>query len=641
MVCAMRSILPRTEREDAGEVLRVADLSVAFDTPQGEVAAVREVSLSVGRGECVGVVGESGAGKTQLFLATLGLLPRAARVTGSAYLGGGPLIGRGQKELDRIRGARVGLVFQDPMTALTPHLRIGEQIAEPIVAHLGASWREARRKALALLGRVHVPDAARRMRQYPHELSGGLRQRVMIAIALACEPELLIADEPTTALDVTIQAQILALLLELKRASGLAMVLITHDFGAVAGLADRIAVMRSGRIVELGTAAAVLKAPQHEYTRALLGQVLTLDSAAASASVAAAPRGVLAPESSAAGESGLAIASLAVRYPRGGSWRGGGHSPHALHDVSFELRPGEALGVVGESGSGKSTLVRAALQLIRPGAGRVTWMGRSLTELPARQLKALRRDMQIVFQDPLASLDPRMTVGAIVAEPLQVHERGLDVIERERQVAQMLLRVGLSAELAGRYPHELSGGQCQRVGIARAMILRPRLLVCDEPVSALDVSVQAQILELLAGLKGERGMSILLVSHNLAVVRRLCERVLVLYRGHMMELADSQTLFSRPLHPYTRELLQAVPVVDPDAQPRRLALALTRLTQTQGAQEGSAPTGCSFRMRCPYAIAVCAARVPAWEAAGGNRAACHRFREVADGMLDGETQDSQ
>jgi len=629
----MRSIPPRTEEEGAGgAVLRISELSVTFDTPRGEVPAVREVSLTVGRGECVGVVGESGAGKTQLFLATLGLLPATARVTGSARLGREPLIGRPQRELDRIRGARVGLVFQDPMTSLTPHLRVGEQIAEPIVRHRGTGWSEARRQALALLERVHVPDAARRMRQYPHQLSGGLRQRVMIAIALACDPELLIADEPTTALDVTIQAQILALLLELKRESGMAMVLITHDFGAVAGVADRVAVMQAGRIVELNTVAAVLETPQHEHTRALLSQVLTLDSAAMPAAAAVT-------ESPAAREAVLGISSLAVQYPQRDTWRGNGRALHALHDVNLELRPGEALGVVGESGSGKSTLVRATLQLIRPGAGRVTWMGRSPAELPARELKRLRRDLQIVFQDPLASLDPRMTVGRIVAEPLEVHEPHLDAAARQRQVMDMLARVGLSPEIASRYPHEISGGQCQRVGIARAMILGPRLLVCDEPVSALDVTVQAQILDLLASLKSERGMSILLVSHNLAVVRRLCDRVLVLYRGRMMELDDSRALFSHPLHPYTRELLDAAPVVDADVQPRRLALALTRLTRIQEAQgEDGVSTGCAFRARCPYAIAVCAARVPAWEEApGGGRVACHRFREMADGMLDPET----
>jgi peptide/nickel transport system ATP-binding protein len=619
----MRSIPPDTEA-GAGAVLRIAQLSVTFDTPQGAVPAVQEVSLAVHRGECVGVVGESGAGKSQLFLATLGLLPASARVSGSASLAGEGLIGRPEKALDRIRGARIGVVFQDPMTSLTPHLRIGEQIAEPIVRHCGASWREARRRALALLERVHVADAPERLRQYPHELSGGLRQRVMIAIALACAPQVLIADEPTTALDVTIQAQILALLLELKRERGMAMVLITHDFGAVAGVADRVAVMQAGRIVELGTAAAVLKAPRTDYTRSLLGKVPVL---------AVAPR-----RESAAGSVALAISSLGVSYRRRGAWGAGGRRLPALEDVTLDLAAGEALGVVGESGCGKSTLARAALELIRPSAGRVTWMGRALASLPARELKHLRRDLQLVFQDPLASLDPRLTVARIVAEPLQVHEPGLGRQARERQVTQMLLRVGLGAEMLERYPHELSGGQCQRVGIARAMILRPRLLVCDEPVSALDVSVQAQILDLLASLKAEHGMSILLVSHNLAVVGRLCDRVLVLYRGRMMELADARTLFARPLHPYTRELLDAVPVIDPEVQPGRLARARLEPPErrqrpgTGASRQGSA--GCVFQARCPHAAPPCATRTPLWEAApGGGWVACHRFRELADDML--------
>ena len=638
----MRSIPPDTE-EAKDTVLRVRQLGVTFITPQGAVPAVRDVSLSVQRGECLGVVGESGAGKSQLFLATLGLLPATARVTGSAELGREPLIGRAESELDRIRGARIGLVFQDPMTSLTPHLRIGEQVAEPIVRHCGASWREARQKALALLERVHVPEAARRMRQYPHELSGGLRQRVMIAIALACGPELLIADEPTTSLDVTIQAQILALLAELKRESGMAMVLITHDFGAVAGVADRIAVMQAGRIVELDSAAAVLKAPRSAYTRDLLEKVPGLEPAPEAVAAAMSPSrqasnrgsgasGACGSDASASRDVALGVSSLAVEYAGRGSWRSGNRALPALHDVSFELRPGEALGVVGESGSGKSTLVRAALQLIRPSAGRVTWLGRSLSALPAQELRRLRRDLQMVFQDPLASLDPRMTIGRIVSEPLEVHEPGLAAGERARQVAQTLVRVGLSPELTSRYPHELSGGQCQRVGIARAMIVRPRLLVCDEPVSALDVSVQAQILDLLASLKAEHGIAILFVSHNLAVVRRLCDRVLVLYRGRMMELAETQTLFVQPLHPYTRALLAAVPVVDPDVQPGRLAL--TRLGEPLEQEEDAPATGCVFRGRCPHAIQECAARMPVWEAApGAGHVACHRFRELADGIL--------
>jgi oligopeptide/dipeptide ABC transporter ATP-binding protein len=632
----MHSIPPDTDAA-AGALLRISDLSVTFVTPQGTVPAVREVSLTVQRGECVGVVGESGAGKSQLFLATLGLLPASARVTGVASLGRERLVGRSEADLDRIRGARVGMVFQDPMTSLTPHLRIGEQIAEPIVRHCGVSWRDAGAKALTLLERVHMPDASRRVRQYPHELSGGMRQRAMIAIALACGPQLLIADEPTTALDVTLQAQILALLAELKRERGLAMVLITHDFGAVAGVADRIAVMQGGRIVEVDTAAAVLKAPREEYTRGLLSKVPALDWTGPAAVPLSDSQS--SADASTVPDAGLRISSLAVTFSGRDTWYRGNRTLHALHDVSLDLHPGEAVGVVGESGSGKSTLVRAALQLIRPSAGRVTWMGRTLAALPAGELKRLRRDLQIVFQDPLASLDPRMTVGRIVSEPLEAHVHGLDPESRRRRVSRMLARVGLEPDMAARYPHELSGGQCQRVGIARAMILEPRLLVCDEPVSALDVSVQAQILELLASLKSEQGTSILLVSHNLAVVSRLCDRVLVLYRGRMMEFADTRTLFSRPLHPYTRELLNAVPVVDPDIQPGRLAaVRLGEPTDPQwGIAAEDASVGCVFRARCPHAIPECAARVPAWEAApGGTRVACHRFRELADGMLEPE-----
>jgi oligopeptide/dipeptide ABC transporter ATP-binding protein len=619
----MHSIPPRAE-EAAGAVLRIEQLGVSFATTQGDFPAVRDVSLQVARGECLGVVGESGAGKTQLFLAALGLVPATARVSGSASLGREPLIGRTQQELDRFRGARIGLVFQDPMTSLTPHLRVGEQIAEPIVRHHGVSWSQARRRALVLLDRVRVPDASRRLHQYPHELSGGMRQRVMIAIALACDPELLIADEPTTALDVTVQAQILALFAQLKRESGMAMVLITHDFGAVAGVADRVAVMQAGRLVELGTAAAVLTAPRNEYTRALLASTVTLERGAARQPAAAAAED---------SQFALEVSSLTVKYPGRRSWRARGPEP-ALHEVSLQLRAGEALGVVGESGSGKSTLARAALKLIRASGGRVSWMGRSLCGLSARALRPLRRDMQMIFQDPLASLDPRMTVGAIVAEPLQVHEPQLDAGTRQRQVSLMLKRVGLEPRMAERYPHELSGGQCQRVGIARAMILRPKLLVCDEPLSALDASVQAQILELLASLKSEHRISILLVSHNLAVVRQLCDRVLVLYRGRMMELADSRRLFAAPAHPYTRELLDAVPVIDPLLQPRRLARASLR-ESAEATGEGDLSGGCPFRARCPHAIEVCALRVPVWEAApGGGWGACHRLRELGDGILD-------
>jgi oligopeptide/dipeptide ABC transporter ATP-binding protein len=602
-------------------VLSLEQLGVSFTTPEGEITAVREFCLTVDRGECVGIVGESGAGKSQVFLAAMGLLPANGRVRGHARFGSIELIGQRPAELDRLRGSRIGLVFQDPMTSLTPHLSIGAQLAEPMVRHLALSWREARQRALGLLRRVHVTDPEQRLQQYPHELSGGMRQRVMIAIALACEPALLIADEPTTALDVTIQAQILSLLAELKREHGMAMVLITHDLGAVAGVADRVAVMQSGRIVELDSVSTVLKAPTHPYTRALLKAV---------------PSPEPLPEQLSASVSGpnldtqsreivLELNRLSVSFDVRPGWFGRRAQLHALRDVSLQLHAGEGLGVVGESGSGKSTLVRAALQLIEPTSGRIVWLRQAVERLSPHVLKRARRDLQIIFQDPLASLDPRMTLGEIISEPLLVHRPELGARERAHAVAESLLRVGLSPQMIKRYPHELSGGQCQRVGIARAMVLGPRLLVCDEPVSALDVSIQEQIVRLLEELKREYGLCILFVSHNLAVVRRLCERVLVLYLGRMMELGPSDSLYARPLHPYTRALLDAVPIADPDIQPGRL----TRVLTGEAPSPLAPPSGCVYRTRCAHATGLCREHTPRWERVEPSAGvACHRWREL-------------
>jgi len=596
----------------APAVLSLSGLTVTFDAPRGRITAAREVTLAVERGECLGVVGESGAGKSQVFLAVMGLLAANGRAQGSARFLGTELLRLAPAALDRVRGAGIGMVFQDPMTSLTPHLAVGEQIAEVIRRHRGVARAEARTGALALLRRVQVSDPEQRMWQYPHELSGGMRQRVMIAIALSSEPQLLIADEPTTSLDVTIQAQILALLAELKRERGMAMVLITHDLGAVAGVADRVAVMREGCIVETGPVAAVLKAPRDPYTRTLVRD--STDAA-----------GAEAPGTSPRRAAALTLTDVSVRFYVGGGWFGPRAQLSAVSAVSLELYAGESLGVVGESGCGKSTLVRAALQLLRPDAGRVVWMGQALGDLPKSALRALRRDLQIIFQDPLGSLDPRMTVAQIVAEPLRVHARDLDRGARAAEAAAVLRRVGLAPELASRYPHELSGGQCQRVGIARAMILKPRLLICDEPVSALDIPTQQQIVALLGALKRESGMCLLFVSHNLALVRRLCERVLVLYLGRMMELAPSQDLYTRPLHPYTRELLTAVPIPDPDIQPARLA----RARAGEPPSPLSPPSGCVYRTRCPHAAPVCEERIPAWEELpDARRVACHRWREL-------------
>jgi len=552
----------------------------------------------------------------------MGLLPPNARTRGTARFGTTDLLGRQGSDLDRVRGVAVSMIFQDPLTSLTPHMTIGEQIAEPVVQHTGASWSDAQARALALLEQVHVTDPKRRLTQYPHELSGGMRQRVMIAIALACGPKLLIADEPTTALDVTIQAQILALLAELKRERGMAMVLITHDLGIVAGVADRVAVMQAGQIVELGAVGKILKRPEHAYTQALLRAVPSLDAPLPITTSTDAP--AAEPIDARANESLLRLSDVRVQF-HVRSWLRRGAVVRAVDGVGLDMQPGQAIGVVGESGSGKSTLARAVLRLLRPVSGEIVWLGQRIEAADDDELGPLRRHAQLVFQDPLASLDPRMRVSDIVAEPLRVHRKDLETYARSALVAEMLLRVGLGRNLLARYPHELSGGQAQRVAIARAMVLKPKLLVCDEAVSALDVSVQAQILALLQDLKREYRTSILFISHNLAVVRQLCERVLVLYLGRMMEQGAAATLYSTPTHPYTRGLLEAVPIPDPDLQPARLARPLEGELPSPVAP----PAGCVFHTRCPHSTEVCRQTTPAWDSVGvGHHVACHHWRQL-------------
>jgi len=607
----MRSTPVSTEA--AREVLlELRGFGVEFITPQGLIHAARDIDLEVRRGECLGVVGESGAGKSQVFLGALGLLAANGRARGQARFAGEELLGLGPRELDALRGRHIGLIFQDPMTALTPHLTIGAQLTEVRRRHLHESARAAQAASLKLLEQVQLSDPARRLTQYPYELSGGMRQRALVALALAAEPQLLIADEPTTALDVTIQAQILALLAALKRSRSLSLILITHDLGAVAGLAERICVLRGGRMVEEGTAQQVLLHPREPYTRALV----------AAAAASAAPRD--AADASAAPVA-LDVEDLSVAFPlRGGLFRRT-RRLQALTEVSFALRRGESLALVGESGCGKSTLARAALQLLPPDSGRVLWLGASLAGLAPQQLRALRKDLQIIFQDPLASLDPRLTAAQSIAEGLKVHARELDRSARELLMFEALDAVGLAPELARRYPHELSGGQCQRVGIARAMVLKPQLLVCDEPLSALDLSTQAEIVALLEGLRAQQHLTLLFISHNLGLVRRLCQRVLVLYLGRMMESGETQALFATARHAYTRELLAAIPSADPRVQPGRLL----GVRAGEPASPLDPPSGCVYRTRCPHALAVCAAERPRWEPAGpGQEVACLRWREL-------------
>ncbi|MBS0366623.1 MAG: ABC transporter ATP-binding protein [Proteobacteria bacterium] len=611
----------------AAPLLQVRGLDVRFGGARGAQWALRDIDLDVARGECLAVVGESGAGKSQLFLAAMGLLPANGHATGSVRYAGRELLGLPQSQLDRVRGAEIGMVFQDPLGSLTPHRTIGQQMTEVLVRHQGASRTAAHASALELLARVRVSEPRRRLAQYPGELSGGMRQRVMIAMAISTSPQLLIADEPTTALDVTVQAQILALLLELKRERRLALVLITHDLGAVAGLADRVLVLRHGRTVESDTVTDLLGSPRAAYSRALLADARAL----AQPPPATLPRLQSADAVGAPLPAGvpplLEVSGLSVRFPvRGQGWRvGAPQGLQALQAIDLSVGAGESVAVVGESGSGKSTLVRAALALVPRSAGRIVWLGRDVGSLTAGELQAARRRLPIVFQDPFGSLDPRMTVAQAITEPLRVHEPALSPAARQGRVGVVMEALKLPASLAARYPHELSGGQCQRTAIARAMILEPQLLVCDEPLSALDVSTQHEVVELLAGLRQHSGMGLLFVTHNLALARRLCTRVLVLYLGRMLELADAQRLFTRPAHPYTRELLAAIPLLDAVLQPRRLA-------QVRGGEVPSPlapPSGCVYRTRCPHAVERCTREVPSWEADGaGGLVACHRWREL-------------
>jgi peptide/nickel transport system ATP-binding protein len=528
-------------------VLSVRDLTVEFPATDGGSAlrAVDGVSFDLAAGGALGIVGESGSGKSTTALALLGLHRRSgARVSGRVMLGHDDVNALDDESVRRLRGRRAAMIFQDPLSALDPYYRIGDQISEVYRTHTGAGRRAAWARAVEVLDRVGIPDAARRARARPHEFSGGMRQRALIAMALACEPEILVADEPTSALDVTVQAQILDLIDELRADTGMALLLVTHDLGVVSRSVERVLVMQNGRAVEEGPVREVLRSPAEPYTRALLAAVPRIDG----------PR----PARRKTGEPLLTVTGLTreFRRPAGGLRH---DVLRAVDDVSLDVRRGETLGVVGESGSGKTTLARMIVRLLEPTSGSIVFAGQDITRMPDRSLRPIRRDLQMVFQDPVSSLNPRRTVGDSIADPLRVQGTG----DREALSAarELMERVGLDAARHDRYPHEFSGGQRQRMGIARALSLRPKLLVCDEPVSALDVSTQAQILEQLSGLQEEYELTIVFVSHDLAVVRQVSDRVAVMHDGELVELADAGELYDAPRHEYTRTLLAAVPVL--------------------------------------------------------------------------------
>ena len=542
-------------------LLEIAGLDIRFALADGEVHAVKDASLTIREGECLGVVGESGSGKSQLFLAAFGLLASNGHAMGSVKYRGEEILGASPKRLNSLRGGAVTMIFQDPLTSLTPHMKVGAQIIEALMQHRQVSRDDAKSKAREMLDYVRIPESARRLNQYPHELSGGMRQRVMIAMATITGPDLIIADEPTTALDVTVQAQILEILRALKTDKKTAIAMISHDMGVIAGLADRVQVMRHGRIVEQGSADEVFYTPKDDYTRTLLAAIPKADETPA-------PAGAVGP-------SLLAVEDLKVNFPVKDNLFAKPRLLRAVDGISFTLHRGETLGVVGESGCGKSTMARAVLQLLPKSAGRVVWLGRDLGTATQSDIRALREDFQIVFQDPLASLDPRMPIGVSIAEPLKALEPGLSRQSVREKVRDIMRRVGLDAAWINRYPHELSGGQNQRVGLARAMIVGPKMLVCDEAVSALDVSIQAQIVDLIRSLQAETQMALIFISHDLSVVRRLSHRVMVLYLGRVVELAPSAQLYTEPRHPYTRALLSAVLSPDPRAERARKRELLT------------------------------------------------------------------
>lgn len=560
-------------------ILEVEHLRVQFTSDSGTTTAVVDESFSIRPGETLALVGESGSGKSVTSLSVMRLVEHGGGkiVNGSIKLRcrDGRVVDlrhANKSELQHLRGSEVAMIFQEPMTSLNPVFTVGAQIAESLILHRGMDEKEALKEAVHLLELVRIPDAERISLRFPHQLSGGMRQRVMIAMALACKPQLLIADEPTTALDVTVQAQILALISELQKEIGMAVLFITHDMGVVAQIADRVAVMRYGEIVESGTAQAIFAHPQHPYTQALLSAVPRLGALKDiehpcffrlidpdNGKVIEPPSDKLPPP----GEKILEVKNLVKTFPvRTDFWGRPTYVVRACDHVSFDLRAGETLSIVGESGCGKSTTGRAVLRLLEVDSGEVLHRGKSLLRMTRHELQEERRNLQMIFQDPYASLDPRQTVGYSIAEPMMIHNY-CSKKEMYDRVALLLKRVGLSPDMANRYPHEFSGGQRQCICIARALSLKPQIIVADECVAALDVSIRAQVVNLMMELQEEMGLSYIFISHDMGVVERISHRVAVMYLGQIVEMGSRRAVLGNPLHPYTQKLLSAVPIADP------------------------------------------------------------------------------
>ena len=644
-------------------LLEVIDLKTFFDGEQGEVRAVDGVSFQIGWGETLAMVGESGSGKSVTGLSIMRLLDGTGRITGgSILLNGENLLAKPEAEMRRIRGNAISMIFQEPMTSLNPVFTVGDQIAETIALHKRVGSVAAKSQAIEMLDLVGIPEPAKRFDLFPHHMSGGMRQRVMIAMALSCSPKLLIADEPTTALDVTIQAQILDLMRRLQKELGMSILFITHDLGVVAEVADRVVVMYAGRAVEQAPVAEIFAHPLMPYTIGLLESVPRVDRSAHRQqrlraipgnipNPAELPKGCAfhprcrfaiaacrrdappledsgkghstrclrssempvllanerdaAPAPIVAGMAGpaatsrrlLEVKGLSVSFPTSGG------RVQAVSNISFDIGAGEVVGLVGESGSGKTTVGQAILRLVEPTGGKVIFDGIDIAGLDRSGLRGLRRRMQIIFQDPFASLNPRMTVEEIVGEAFAIHKLESGAKRRAR-IVEILESVGLSSDHMRRYPHEFSGGQRQRIGIARALAVKPQFIVADEPVSALDVSIQAQVVNLLQDLKQQLGLTLLFIAHDLGVVEYLCDRVIVMYLGRIMEIAPARRLYANPTHPYTEALLSGVPIPDPSVKRERIIL------EGEIPSPVNPPSGCVFRTRCRLATAECAKVIP-------------------------------